>query len=377
VALEDLRRTWETLGREDPLWAVLSNPNKRNNRWDPEEFFRTGEADIADLLDDLDRHGLQINRGRCLDFGCGVGRLTQALCGYFERVDGIDIAQSMVDRARQLNRHGERCQYHLNVRNDLALFEDATFDFVYSVIVLQHMAPEYAEAYIGEFVRVLVPAGIAVFQVPSRFIGPQALPEPGHQAELRLAAPGVLPRLAAGSPCVLTIEVKNTSPVQWRSSALLTVGNHWLDDQGRMISFDDGRIAIAGELNPGELSVVELPIRAPMRGGRYTIEVDMVEEGVAWFATKGSPTLAIPVEVDPPPRATVPLRKIRDLTGRVRRRFADAGPQPGPFEMHALPRESVVGAVESGGGEVCAVEECDVSGPGWENYRYFVRRRAR
>jgi SAM-dependent methyltransferase len=55
-----------------------------------------------------------------------------------------------------------------NERPDLACFADGTFDFVYSVITLQHVAPEYSRRYIAEFLRVLAPGGVTLFQVPAR-----------------------------------------------------------------------------------------------------------------------------------------------------------------------------------------------------------------
>src|SRR5687768_12932320 len=44
--LEHLRRVWQTLGRDDPMWAVLSHADKRGGRWDPEEFLATGEVEV-------------------------------------------------------------------------------------------------------------------------------------------------------------------------------------------------------------------------------------------------------------------------------------------------------------------------------------------
>jgi SAM-dependent methyltransferase len=238
VSIEHLRRAWDTLGRKDPFWAVLSQPDKRHNRWDSEEFFRTGEEEIAALFRDLDGRDLAVNRGRCLDFGCGVGRLARALCGYFDRVDGVDIARSMIETAQKLNLHPDRCRYHLNVSPDLRLFAEGTFDFVYSNIVLQHMAPEFGERYMAEFMRVLAPGGLTVFQMPSC---------------LRAGPPRSLARRGSGA-----------------------------------------------------------------------------------------------------------LRAVKRRSG--------------PFEMHTLGRERVVSVVESAGGDILAIEDFPVSGPEWENYRYFVRR---
>ena len=161
-----LQETWDALGTEDPLWAVLSAPGTRGNRWNRDEFFATGEAEIAGLFDDLATRGVAVQHGRALDFGCGVGRLTQALATRFDLVDGVDIAESMVAAARRFNRHGDRCSYHVNVRADLSLFSDGVFDLIYSRITLQHIPPEFTKRYIVEFARVLSPGGVAVVHIP-------------------------------------------------------------------------------------------------------------------------------------------------------------------------------------------------------------------
>lgn len=162
-----LQETWDTLGAEDPLWAVLSAPGTRGNRWDPEKFFATGQAEISSLLDDLAARGVRMQLGRALDFGCGVGRLTQALAERFDRVDGVDIAPSMVAAARQFNRHGDRCAYHVNDSADLSLFKDGVFDLIYSRITLQHIPPVFTKRYVVEFARVLRGGGVAVVHIPA------------------------------------------------------------------------------------------------------------------------------------------------------------------------------------------------------------------
>lgn len=167
MALKHVRKTYDKLGLADPLYAVLSFREAKNNRWDPEEFFSRGRKEIAAALDYLERLGLEPDKRRALDFGCGVGRLTQALCGHFEEVVGIDISASMIAGAQRFNQHGNRCTYRVNTTPDLAQLEDSSFDFVYSNIALQHTPPESSTRYIAEFFRILRPGGIAMFQIPS------------------------------------------------------------------------------------------------------------------------------------------------------------------------------------------------------------------
>ena len=79
---------------------------------------------------------------RALDFGCGVGRLTQALADYVDHAVGVDIAPSMIELARRHNTHGSRCEYIVNDTDHLSRFADQIFDVVYTGRVLQHIAPQ-------------------------------------------------------------------------------------------------------------------------------------------------------------------------------------------------------------------------------------------
>jgi ubiquinone/menaquinone biosynthesis C-methylase UbiE len=166
VTLEHVRRTYEEFGDEDPFFAVLSARDKRGGGWDPEEFFATGVREIGHVLAYLDELGVTPERGRALDFGCGVGRLSQALAEHFDEVVGVDISSSMVRTADEHNRHGERVRYVVNTAPDLSLLPERHVDFIYSNITLQHMPGAAAEGFVRDFFRVLRPGGIAVFQIP-------------------------------------------------------------------------------------------------------------------------------------------------------------------------------------------------------------------
>lgn len=175
MTLRRLRRRWDVLGTTDPFWAVLTADDKRGDRWDVEEFFATGEREIDEVMTYIESLGVDLDHGAALDFGCGVGRLTQALADRFEAVWAVDIAPSMIEAARRLDRHPGICHFRVNERPDLQLFESDRFGFVYSKIVLQHIEPRFQRAYIREFVRVLAPEGVLLFQTPSEPISRSAL----------------------------------------------------------------------------------------------------------------------------------------------------------------------------------------------------------
>jgi ubiquinone/menaquinone biosynthesis C-methylase UbiE len=163
---QELQKTWDDLGKEDPFGAIL-NPNWDDQKVD--EFFKTGEMEVKEVMEIVDSieaeyQDVNIPRKLALDFGCGVGRLTQALAGYFSEVHGVDISASMISRANEYNSHGDRCRYHLNERDDLGLFPDGMFNFIYSNVTLMHIEPKYAGNYIRELLRVVEPGGLLIFQ---------------------------------------------------------------------------------------------------------------------------------------------------------------------------------------------------------------------
>jgi SAM-dependent methyltransferase len=165
--LKQLQRNWDALAKVDPLWAILASPENWRNRWDIDKFFETGVSEVDQILQHMWSLGLNPVRKKALDFGCGVGRLTQALAKHFEQVCGVDIAPSMIALAEQHNRYPEKCRYFVNESDDLKLFSDRSFDFIVSIIVLQHIEPSYSKKYIREFMRLLAPGGVLVMQVPS------------------------------------------------------------------------------------------------------------------------------------------------------------------------------------------------------------------
>jgi len=167
VDIRELADAWTILGRYDPLWAVLTEEERRGGKWAPEDFFATGVAEVRQLSEVMTGKGLPWGGARALDFGCGVGRITQALAEHFERVDGVDISAPMLEQARRFNARGDACCFTENQRPDLQLFPSGHFDFIYSRIVLQHMPAPLARGYLREFHRVLRPGGVLFFQIPS------------------------------------------------------------------------------------------------------------------------------------------------------------------------------------------------------------------
>ena len=168
IDLEQLRSDWDALAKRDALWAILTDGDRSDGGWDVGDFFATGEIEVATVMGYLSEvECLPDAEGAALDFGCGVGRLTQALARRFAASVGVDISEEMIRRAEELNQYAH-CTYMTSVTERL-LFADESFAFVYSNIVLQHMPRRLAVGYLQEFVRVLEPGGVLVFGVQDSY----------------------------------------------------------------------------------------------------------------------------------------------------------------------------------------------------------------
>jgi len=171
MKLSDVQQYWDRQAHADPMWAILTDPSKAGGRWDADEFFETGVREVSAFMEQAAAWGKPVARGSALDFGCGIGRLSQALAGHFDRVYGVDISPKMIELARTHNRKGARVEYVCNPESELKRFADGSIDMIYSWITLQHVRPRYARRYVTEFLRVLAPGGLLLFQYPSRPIG--------------------------------------------------------------------------------------------------------------------------------------------------------------------------------------------------------------
>jgi SAM-dependent methyltransferase len=156
------------------LGGVLRERPLRNRRRD--EFVDTAAPDLP--------------RRRALDFGCGAGRLTQPLADRFDHAVGVDIAPSMIARAKGLNRAARvanscstnatawaRCRRIPSISSTRSLLCNTCRRDTPAVIL-------------REFVRILAPGGILLFQLPGRPVATRhrvlRIPLPGQRLYRRL-----------------------------------------------------------------------------------------------------------------------------------------------------------------------------------------------
>jgi len=166
---EQLRATWAELGTKDPLWAVITQADKRGGKWELGEFLQTGERDVARYHDLLRRYaGCPHEFDQILDFGCGVARLSLAWSGRARQVTGVDISAGMIAKGKEFSKDTRNVDLRLNDAGDLRCFPDEQFDLVFSHICLQHIPRPLTMDYLGEFARVCRRGKWVAFQLPSR-----------------------------------------------------------------------------------------------------------------------------------------------------------------------------------------------------------------
>ena len=49
MRLRSQQRHWEQLAAQDPLWAILTDPQKKDGGWNRDEFFASGRVEAAAL----------------------------------------------------------------------------------------------------------------------------------------------------------------------------------------------------------------------------------------------------------------------------------------------------------------------------------------
>ncbi len=113
----------------------------------------------------------------------------------------------------------------------------------------------------------------------------------------RIVARDRLPTsVGATKPLNLTLTVTNTSSFTW--DARVRLGAHWRGGDGRYVRWDTTRVALP-PLAPGASAAVDTQERVPNAEGPFTLEWEMVEEGVAWSGD----------------RVTVPLKLVATAAG--------------------------------------------------------------
>lgn len=168
-----IARQWSQLGLDDPYWSVASAEEFRARNMSQQDvvdrFYASGRSDFDRLTAYLSRNGATLPaNGTCVDFGCGLGRVTLWLAQNCAKVIACDVSKAHLDLARRnLTQRGiTNVEYVLiEQMEDMKHLHGA--DVFHSIIVLQHNPPPIIRKVLGEAFAGLRSGGLAFFQVPT------------------------------------------------------------------------------------------------------------------------------------------------------------------------------------------------------------------
>jgi hypothetical protein len=104
--------------------------------------------------------------------------------------------------------------------------------------------------------------------------------------------------LHANEVIQLPVTIKNTGRelLASKGAAPVVVSYKWFEG-GTMLPVEGERTLLPHALAPGESVPLELKVVAPPQAKPIVLKVTLVQEGVAWFFTRGAKPLEIPADV--------------------------------------------------------------------------------
>ncbi|HWB47711.1 MAG TPA: class I SAM-dependent methyltransferase [Stellaceae bacterium] len=169
-----IERSWSKMGEDWPHFSVLSEeqylPGNLAGSLDQFWAIGRGEADLAvSLLRQLD-FGDPAEK-TCVEYGCGVGRVTIPLAARFGEVHAYDISASHLALARQRAETMRAANIGFHHRGSGLLEPLAPCDFFYSRLVFQHNPPPVMRELVRLALASLRPGGVAIFEIPVYLAG--------------------------------------------------------------------------------------------------------------------------------------------------------------------------------------------------------------
>ncbi len=158
-------QAWREWGRRDPYYGVLSDQRfRRDNLADNiASFHESGIVHWAMIRANLERLYSVQAPGTVVDFGCGVGRILQAIAKEASCAIGIDVSEDMLAEARR------NCPNAILIASDDTLSRLAgPVDLVHSFIVLQHIPVPRGMNFMRILLDKLAPGGTSAFHITLR-----------------------------------------------------------------------------------------------------------------------------------------------------------------------------------------------------------------
>ena len=154
-------KTWNQLIKENAEYYTY--PNDTIDYWlsgeeHYDKFIKNDETIVSQLGNFGDK--------TCIDYGCGIGRITKYMANDFKKVYGLDTSEEAIKLAKQ-NVTNENVKFiKIDRRKKLKI----KVDLIFSYIVLQHLTKDVQKKILSELKNLLKDTGIVKIQVRGREI---------------------------------------------------------------------------------------------------------------------------------------------------------------------------------------------------------------
>ena len=154
----------------------------------------------------------------------------------------------------------------------------------------------------------IMAAGSCARELPAP---PRPLPDEAFRVEWSAhTVPGTM---KAGSSTPVRVTFRNLGPVPWldaastgsqppQAGAVRLSYRWWWPRSPLPVMGSLARLDLPRPVAPGESATLTLVVAAPAEPGAYTLQIDLLQELVAWFEAKGAAQLRVAVRVQQVPR---------------------------------------------------------------------------
>ena len=162
-----IQTQWTGYGESEPFASVLSDEQflKENIQANMHILEASGAEVVRRVQVVAARNQVDIPKGRCLELGCGVGRITKPLSQWFDRVIAADISAGNLEVCKnRMAEAGVGNVEALLLKSPEHLGVVKSIDAFVSVIVLQHNPPPVQYFLLDRIFENINEGGVAFFQ---------------------------------------------------------------------------------------------------------------------------------------------------------------------------------------------------------------------
>ena len=184
-----IQSQWTGYGESEPFASVLSDAQflQESIQANMHILEASGVEVVRRLQVVASRNQIDISKGRCLELGCGVGRITKPLSQWFDHVIAADISPGNLKACKvRIHETGATNVHTLLLKSPEHIEEVKSIDAFVSVIVLQHNPPPVQYFLLDRILENINVGGIAFFQTAT--FNPGYAYQIGHHLGLDTAA---------------------------------------------------------------------------------------------------------------------------------------------------------------------------------------------